>query len=326
MRKRPRWDATQYPLSYIKILAAQCAACYDARMTQLKVVTWNLGYGAMGADADISFEGGRRFIPSSKEAVKRNIRGIQQTLRDMHADVYLLQELSTGSLLNRWQNLRKAVQEALPEHMQSRVSNFSLPLFFDLLRNEHGMSTFVPGDFDVYRRQTRPFTVHEYYYRLIPRWDFALTTFVKLKDGKCIAFVNTHLSSFDTRGVLRMSQFLDLIAYAKKLAQNGCAVVIGADWNMHVGNFNFFEKDEERYQKYLHSFPNDLLKDGWSAHFCSDTPTLRASNRPYVKGKSTTAVVDGFICSPDISVERVTTVDLELAHSDHNPVEMVLSY
>ncbi|QSH39346.1 endonuclease/exonuclease/phosphatase family protein [Candidatus Kaiserbacteria bacterium] len=294
-------------------------------MKKLKVLTWNLGYGAMGAEADISFEGGRKFIPSSDEAVKENIAGIKRILTKTQADVYLLQELSAGSLLNRWNNIRKAVYETLPNHTSSRVSNFQLPLFFDFLKNEHGMGTFVKDSFNVFKKQIRPFKVSEYYYKIIPRLDFALTTFVETQDGKTIAFVNTHLSSFDEHGVLRMSQFLDLMTYIKKLAKDGHSVIAGADWNLHAGKINFFEKDEIQYEKYNHDFPYHLLKNGWTAHFPTDIPTLRAANRPYVEGKSTTATVDGFICSPDITVECVNTLDLKFKHSDHNPVEIVLS-
>ncbi|MBF05231.1 hypothetical protein CL644_00790 [bacterium] len=294
-------------------------------MKKLKVLTWNLGYGAMGAEADISFEGGRKFIPSSDMAVKENIAGIKKILTKTQADVYLLQELSAGSLLNRWNNIRKEVHETLPCHTSSRVSNFQLPLFFDFLKNEHGMGTFVKDSFNVLKKQIRPFKVSEYYYKIIPRLDFALTTFVETPSGKTIAFVNTHLSSFDEKGVLRMSQFLDLMTYIKKLAKEGHSVIAGADWNLHAGKFHFFGKDEAQYEKYNHDFPYHLLTNGWTAHFPNDVPTLRAANRPYIEGKSTTATVDGFICSPDITVECVNTLDLGFKHSDHNPVEIVLS-
>jgi len=281
----------------------------------------------MGAEADISFEGGKHFIPSSNISVKKNIVGIQKTLEQIKADVYLLQELSTGSILNHWHNLRKAVQDTLPNHSSSRVSNFSLPLFFNVLKNEHGMGTFVKNTFEIIKKQTRPFMVSEYYYKIIPRLDFALTTIVRTDDGKQIAFVNTHLSSFDVGGIMRMTQFLDLMSYVKQLAKEGYAVIIGADWNMYSGKFNFIKReDEERYKTYTHNFPINLIENGWTAHFSENVHTLRAANRPYVKGKSTTGTVDGFICSPGITVETMETLDLDFEHSDHNPVAITVSY
>jgi len=295
-------------------------------MQQLKILTWNLGFGAMGADADISFEGGKNFLPSPSESVSNNIAGIQKTLVDTEADVYLLQELSSGSLLNHWYNLRKAVQETLPEHSRSSVTNFSLPLYFDFLRNEHGMSTYVRKPFAISKRHTKLFKDGEKYYKIIPRWDYALTSTVELEEGKSIAFVNTHLSSFDTYGAMRISQFLELMTYVKRLSKAGYAVVVGADWNMNSGKINFIGSDEDQYRNHTHDFPTHLLPDGWSAHFTHGIPTVRAANRPYIKGESTTSTIDGFICSPEIKIDHIKTLDLQFKDSDHNPVEIVISY
>ena len=224
-------------------------------MKKLKIVTWNVGYGAMGAEADFSFDGGTHLIPSSNANVKKNIAGIKKTLEQLKADVYLLQELSTGSILNHWHNLRKAVQETLPDHASSRVSNFSLPLFFNVLKNEHGMGTFVKNTFEIIKKQIRPFMVSEYYYKIIPRLDFALTTIVKTEDDKEIAFVNTHLSSFDVGGVMRMTQFLDLMSYVKQLVTEGYLVIIGADWNMYSGKINFYiSQSPQRRQRVIFVF------------------------------------------------------------------------
>ncbi|PCH91945.1 hypothetical protein COB80_01125 [Candidatus Kaiserbacteria bacterium] len=295
-------------------------------MKRLKILTWNLGYGAMGAEADVSFEGGKNIIPSSKKAIVKNISGIQKVLEKSKADVFLLQELSSGSLLNRWHNIRHAVQHVLPRHSRNMVSNFSLPLFFDFLRNEHGLGTFVKEKLNIHRKHSSPLAGGELYYKVIRRFDYALTTFVETGDGKVVAFINTHLSSFDIRGTVRIEQFKQLIAYVKKLTKNGYSVVIGADWNMHAGKVNFSkDSDKKQYEKYTHDFPYHLLGDGWTSHFAPNTPTLRAANRPYKKGESTTATVDGFICSPDIQVDSITTLDLDFEHSDHNPVEIVVS-
>lgn len=294
-------------------------------MQKLKLMTWNLGFGAMGEDADISFDGGKKFVPSSKKEVQENIKGIQEVLQKTDADVYLLQELSSGSLLNRWQDLRSAVQDTLPEHSRSSVSNFSLSLFFGLLRNEHGIGTYMKDSLEVLGGYTKTFKFGERYYRVIPRLDHALTSFAKTRDGKPIAFINTHLSSFDKHGAMRVSQFLELITYIKKVYLKGYAVIVGADWNMHTGKLHFFENDEQHYKEYLHGFPDNLLPKGWTSHFPEEIPTVRASNRPYVKGRATTATIDGFICSPEIHVESVKTLGLEFKHADHNPVEISVS-
>jgi len=296
-------------------------------MQQLKVLTWNLGFGSMGANASVWFEGGKHLIPSSGKEVESNIVGIQNTLKQIDADVFFLQELSSGSLLNHWYDLRQAVQKALPDHSRSSVTNFVIPLYFDFLRNEHGMSTYVKKPFEILKKHTKLFKEGEKYYGIIPRLDFALSALVELKDRDPIVFVNTHLSSFDKYGSMRIAQFLELMDYVKSITSKGYEVIVGADWNMNIGKINFLNNtfDEDSYRMHVHDFPSHLLPKGWTTHFTTDVPTSRAASRPYVKGESTTLTIDGFICSPGIKVESLKTHDLGFVNSDHNPVEIIIS-
>ena len=295
-------------------------------MRTLKIITWNVGAGALGADADVAYDGGRHFIPSPTAAVEKNVLGIRNTLASLRADAFLLQELSSGSILNRWHNVRHAVHKALSDYHSMSVSNFSLPLFFDFLRNEHGMGTYISRTFRARKKFARPFKTGEYFYRIIPRRDYALTTFIKRGKGKPLALINTHLSSFDKHAAVRMPQFVELMKYAKRLNRRGHPVVIGADWNMHDGDISYHGDDEAHYQEYAQHFPHDLLPTRWRAHFPRNAPTLRTTNRPYVRGASTTAVIDGFVCSPEVRVVHIATIDLDFQHSDHNPVEMTITY
>ena len=49
-------------------------------------------------------------------------------------------------------------------------------------------------------------------------------------------------------------------------------------------------------------------------------PTNRTLEQPYRAGVNYTSVIDGLLVSPNVEVLGVETVDLEFAHSDHNPV------
>ena len=68
----------------------------------------------------------------------------------------------------------------------------------------------------------------------------------------------------------------------------------------------------------------DMLPEGWQFAYDPTTPTCRLLNQPYDPDSPGTQyyVIDGFLVSPNVTVEAVTTLDLGFAHSDHNPVRL----
>ena len=96
-------------------------------------------------------------------------------------------------------------------------------------------------------------------------------------------------------------------------------MVIGADWNLLL-------TPEGKMSTPSFDFPTELLPVDWSIHTCNKVPTVRSAEKPYERGSNFTAVIDGFVCSPGIVVEEVRALDLDFQHSDHNPVEIIVSY
>ncbi len=288
-------------------------------MQKLKLVTWNVGFGGMGSEAEIAMDGGKKLIPSSFSQIRKNMKGIQETVESHPADIFLLQEISHGSILNYWHNLESRVQNALSEFSSKFVSNFKFPFFLRILRNEHGLSTFVHNEHEVTRTQSVPYKKSEAYYRIFHRKDYFLATHVTPENGEPIVVINTHLSSFDKGGIIRKSQCREIINFANKLHKDGNKVIIGADWNMHL-------RGESILNRYETKFPEEYLLEGWTINYCEQTPTVRSTNKPYDKQTSTTATIDGFICSPGVSVNSVQALDFEFKHSDHNPVEITIEY
>lgn len=299
--------------------------CYYANVNKLTVVTWNIGFGAMGAEAEVKMDGGNRFIPSSRAHIKKNMRGIIEYVREHNADVFLLQEVSFGSLLNYWHNVEHKIRKALATFHIQFASNFKFPLWLRFLRNEHGLSTYVHHRHNMKHHATKRYSKSETYYRLFSRKDRFITTLITPEGSENpLAIINTHLSSFDRDGAIRKAQCAEVLAYAQELYAQGYAVVIGADWNMHMTPSIFSVSAIGK--QHICDFPVELLPHEWHVHTCLGTPTVRAANGPYQKDISTTAVIDGFVCSPGISVESVRAIDLDFQYSDHQPVEITLVY
>lgn len=301
--------------------------CYYFLVKKLTIVTWNVGFGGMGAEAEMAMDGGSRIIPSSARSVIKNIRGIQKIIRKQEADVFLLQEISHGSLLNHWYDIERRIRKVLQGFEGKFIPNFRVPLLpFQFLRNEHGLGTFVHPDHTVTKTESYAYKKSETYYGFVRRHDYLLATFLEPKNGGPIVIINTHLASFDEGGAIRTKQCEEVLAYAKELYETGHNVVIGADWNMLLQDKFIDEAAKDRYAKALCKFPVESLPDGWTMQCCETHPTVRAASTPYCKNSSVTASIDGFVCSPGVTVESVRTLNYNFQWSDHNPVELVVSY
>ena len=67
------------------------------------------------------------------------------------------------------------------------------------------------------------------------------------------------------------------------------------------------------------------IPKGWNLVYDVNTPTCRLLNQPYDsvdKENTQYYVIDGFLCSPNVNIENVKTIDEGFENSDHNPVRM----
>ena len=293
-------------------------------MQTLTVVTWNVGFAGMGPTATLRLSGGNSFIPSASKMVQKNMVKITDTLLQANADVFTLQELSSGSIVNMWHDMRTSISTALETHHVFEASSFAFPLFFRVLKNEHGVGTYIRNTWTVEDASQTTFSASELYYGFIGRRDRMLTTRIINENGVRLAIVNSHLASYDPRGTVRVKQLKELVAYVQSLYTDGTEVLVGADWNLHNNEATFCH-GEELSELCACKFPFEHIPDGWGMHFPTNASTVRATNKPYRKGWTKTATIDGFLCSPGISVQDIQAIDLEFAYSDHNPVAMTIS-
>ncbi|MBN2604249.1 MAG: endonuclease/exonuclease/phosphatase family protein, partial [Bacilli bacterium] len=53
--------------------------------------------------------------------------------------------------------------------------------------------------------------------------------------------------------------------------------------------------------------------------------TVRSDDAPYVEGVNFETIIDGFLLSPNITVDAVFGNDLAFENSDHNPVTIIFT-
>ena len=69
----------------------------DAGQT-LRIVSWNIGYGGLGAKQDFFMDGGTMVRPQNKAAIEENLHGAAALMKRIDADMWFIQEIDLKSM------------------------------------------------------------------------------------------------------------------------------------------------------------------------------------------------------------------------------------
>jgi endonuclease/exonuclease/phosphatase family metal-dependent hydrolase len=287
----------------------------------LEIVTWNLGYGGLGAGSDFVADGGEHYFPPSRAAARANAAGIRAFLETQtSADIVMLQELAGAGPVNYWTDVHREADAALASADRIFFADFKTRFMPWPLRMVHGQGIYARravAETDLVAlpaENSGILGVRRRYAATVARLPIA-----GREHGWTI--VTTHLAAFDDDAIVRTRQLRELLAWAEAEYRAGQHVVIGGDFNLRLAETNFPNTTEERFLFWVYPFPPDALPEGWRIGADASTPSVRTNERPYRPGENYTTVIDGFIVSPNVSLEHVAGVDLGFAHSDHNPVQ-----
>jgi endonuclease/exonuclease/phosphatase family metal-dependent hydrolase len=287
----------------------------------LDITTWNVGYGGLGAASDFVADGGAHYFPPSRRAVRDNVAGIEAFLAGESADVVLMQELARAGPANLWHDVKAAADRALARTDMSFYADFRTRLMPWPLRFKHGLGVYARRA--VESVELVPLPADGASIMGAKRRYGAVAVRIPLagrERGWTIASV--HLAAFDKDAQVRRRQLSALFVWAEREYENGRHVVLGGDWNLRLVDTHFPSTTDRHYLFWVFPFPDEGLPAGWRIAADPATPSVRTNERPYRRGENYTTVIDGFIVSPNVAVERVAGVDLGFAHSDHNPVRL----
>lgn len=299
----------------------------------LTLLTWNIGYGGLGKDADFFMDGGVSSRPESKDIVEGNIKGVVSILKEVEPDIMLLQEVDINSSRTFKMDQTQVLKDFFPDFELVYAPNFSVffvpsPVLSPIGKVESGLLTIsditsktapervsLPNSFSLIDRLfnlKRCMLVSRYRIQRSKR-DFLV--------------INIHLSAYENEK-LKASQ----LDFVKKFIVNeynkGNSVVVGGDWN-HIlpgitkDSFGKYTTDES-YLAWAAKMPENWTPAGWHWVFNKEIPTVRNNEKSYVPGENFTTIVDGFLVSPDLDVESVFTVSTGFEYSDHQPVVMTI--
>jgi endonuclease/exonuclease/phosphatase family metal-dependent hydrolase len=295
----------------------------------LELYSWNIGYAALDAAQDFFMDGGKGVRPASPAVVEENLWAIQSFLAGSAADFVFLQEVDRDSLRS-W-----GVDEAgyLAENWKGSavyVSNYRCPFvpypFFRFTGQvESGLVTLntfgaapraervaLPGTFD-------------WPLRLAQLKRCLLVERLPVQDAELV-LVNLHLEAYDS-GNGREEQTRVLVEFLLSEYAKGNYCVAGGDFNQSFpGAEEQFPLKNENAGFVPGVFDLSLM-EGWTLAADTSAPSARLLDKPYNgrREEHQFYVIDGFLVSPNITVESVQTIDLDFKNSDHNPVKLTFS-
>jgi TPR repeat protein/endonuclease/exonuclease/phosphatase family metal-dependent hydrolase len=303
--------------------------------SDLKILSWNIGYAGLGEAADFFMDGGKTSKPDNVETVRKNLEGIRKKITDIHADIVLLQEVDVMS--SRSFNIMQPV-EIMGDHKGYDVwfaTNFRtffvpVPVTSPMGRVWSGIMTFSKFSFTEFPRRYSLSRNENWPERLFDLKRSMLVTRIPYKrKGNEIVIINLHLSAYDD-GAQREKELAFVRGYILKEYDSGNFVIAGGDWNHMLPGF-----DKESFGKYMtkekdlfwvKELPPNWTPEGWKWGYGEDAATVRANDAPYKKGKTFTTVIDGFLVSPNVVIKRVETSGMEFKYSDHEPVVIEISF
>lgn len=296
------------------------------------ITTYNIGYCNDSQDSDFFMDGGRRTRIESINKVERNMKGISENLKDINSDINLIQEVDTDSKRGYHTNQAKYIAAQL-DGSAYYATNFSVkyipyPIPDMIGKVESGLLTVNPYAVTKARRRALPVSF-KYPVRICQMKRCLLEERIPIKGTtRELVLINLHLEAYDS-GEGKEAQARILNSFMKSEYNKGNYVIAGGDFNQlfpNADNSKYPLKNDKYYSPGTIN-PKSFSK-AWTMAVDDSVPTSRLLNEEYDPDSENTQyyVIDGFILSPNLKLEKVKTIDTKFNYSDHNPVRIDVTF
>ncbi|MBP3754055.1 MAG: endonuclease/exonuclease/phosphatase family protein [Lachnospiraceae bacterium] len=321
------------PEDWEQLEVASCASPEEVILPgdNLKILTWNVGCGTLGDNADFFMDYGKMVYTADVQRVGENMGGIIDSLDDIQPDIMLLQETDINSSRSYGVNERDLISTAFPAYDNTFAYNFNVAYIPypipPIGRVQSGLTTLSRYPISSAERIQLPCPFKWPVRCLNLKRCLSVSRIPVEGTDKQLVIVNLHLEAYDD-GVGKAAQTRMLADFLQTEAAAGNYVIAGGDFNQR-----FSYTDASAYPEYegkWHCGILDEVEFGQHLDFCQDPsfPTCRSLDKPLVGADRDTFqyyVIDGFIVSDNIEVISVETIDNQFKYTDHNPVVLEVS-
>lgn len=302
----------------------------------LRILTWNIGYGALGETADFFMDGGKEVRAATKEEVHENLAQIGKEIATTNADVVFLQEVDQNA--NRSYHINEA------DTLFSLINNKQQP-YNNSFANNFKVS-FIPypippiGKVDAgIMTLTQHAVTSATRVQLPVSFDWPVRT-ANLKrcllvhrlpingSDKELVMINLHLEAYD-KGEGKLAQTRVLKEVLDKEMAKGNYVIAGGDFNQTFSSLDTSAYPAQEGKWHAGILDVNLFDESWQFLMNNDKPSCRSLDQPYVNADHDTFqyyIIDGFIVSKNLHVKQCETKDLAFRYSDHQPVMMECTF
>lgn len=295
----------------------------------IKLVSWNIGYGALGDNADFFMDGGTKVYTADEARVMENMAGITDFLTSQKPDIVMLQELDRDSSRSRHVDETVLVVTALTDVMGDSQYSFAnnykaafVPFPVPPLgKVDSGLFTMSRFESDTANRVSLP-CPFSWPVRTVNLKRCLLINRMPIEGSdKELVIINLHLEAYDS-GEGKIAQTKALLSVLEEEYAKGNYVIAGGDFNHALCSSLRLYLSRQRVPDWVASFDEGSLPSGFSVvrpDNLEEVASCRSSDIPYEEGMTYRVTVDGFIVSANVRA-TATVIDTGYAFSDHNPV------
>lgn len=293
---------------------------------KLALVTFNIGYGALGKDQDFFMDGGKDVLPANIEVTRTNLAGAAELLKAEHADFYFIQEVDIDARRSFGIDQFEFFKEELgmPGAFALNMNAFFVPYPLPPLgHTESGIANLSRRHVTAAARISLPGAF---------KWPVSTCNFKRCMlvtrtpvegTGRELVLANFHLDAFDDGEGKKAQSRAAREFLAAELAK-GNYVIAGGDFNQTFEGMEKYPTINREIWQPGHITQSEI-PDRFSFAVSDNAPTCRVANEPYRPETSQVYVLDGFLVSEGVKVLGVRNLDAGFEYSDHNPVRLEFS-
>ena len=287
----------------------------------IDLMAWNIGYAALGDNADFFMDGGKMVYSADESRVRENINAIVNEVKANDPDLLLVQEIDLNS--DRSYHINESFffetmdfnNSAFANNFKDVYAPFPIP---PMGKIDSGIATFSKYPTTSATRVQLP-CPFSWPVRTFNLKRCLLITRIPVEGGKELVIVNLHLEAYDD-GEGKAAQAQMLMDVFREETAKGNYVIAGGDFNQSFSNVsnNFAVYPEQWQPSFMDVSPYEadcqFLMD-------SEVASCRSLYKPLTGNESTLQyyIIDGFILSKNIRVDSYEIKDLGFKNSDHNP-------